>query len=256
MTAFFIIISVIGVIGLVVGIVVLALAKDGGIHRTTIDEIGEHGENLVAQFLSNDQNSIVFNDIILVDSNTKKSSQIDHVVIRPNGVFVIETKNLAGKVYGNDSQLEWTQVLAFGGTKNRFYNPVKQNTTHIYFLAKALKQHNIYIPIVIFLRAELYIQTAALVCNGQNSLYQALNSYTGINLTAEQMQNIATQLAEFKANPQVTKEEHVRNIFKTQYEIANNICPRCGKPLVMRNGKGGQFYGCSGYPNCRFTKNI
>ncbi|MDR0778247.1 MAG: topoisomerase DNA-binding C4 zinc finger domain-containing protein [Methanomassiliicoccaceae archaeon] len=34
------------------------------------------------------------------------------------------------------------------------------------------------------------------------------------------------------------------------------MCPRCGKMLVLRNGKNGQFYGCSGYPNCRFTKNI
>jgi ssDNA-binding Zn-finger/Zn-ribbon topoisomerase 1 len=70
------------------------------------------------------------------------------------------------------------------------------------------------------------------------------------------MQNIAARLAQIKENPQVTKGEHVQGILKTQYEIANNICPRCGKPLVLRNGKNGQFYGCSGYPDCRFTKNF
>jgi hypothetical protein len=245
------------VIGIIIAVLIaFAVVKGGAFHRPTIEEIGEYGESLVSQFLNSDQNSIVFNDIILVDSETKKSSQIDHIVIRPNGVFVIETKNCAGRVYGKDSQREWTQVLAYGETKNHFYNPVKQNATHIYFLAKALKRQNIYVSVIMFPRAELYIQTAALVCSGQHSLHQALYSFTGISLTIEHMQNIAARLAEIKANPQVTKEEHVQGILKAQYEIANNICPRCGKPLVLRNGKSGQFYGCSGYPNCHFTKNL
>lgn len=32
------------------------------------------------------------------------------------------------------------------------------------------------------------------------------------------------------------------------------ICPRCGNKLVVRNGKRGRFYGCSSFPKCRFTK--
>jgi hypothetical protein len=39
------------------------------------------------------------------------------------------------------------------------------------------------------------------------------------------------------------------------------ICPQCGKPLVLRTAqkgpyKGNQFYGCSGYPECRYTQTI
>lgn len=244
------------VVVIVIGLLTFALVKGNVFHRPTAEEIGEYGENRVSQFLSADPNSIVFNDIILVDDKTKKSSQIDHIVVRANGVFVIETKNYAGRVYGNDSQLEWTQVLAYGETKNRFYNPVKQNATHIYYLAKVLKQHNIYVSIIMFPRAKLYLQTTTLVCDGKDSLLQALNSNTGISLTTEQMQNIAAKLSDIKGNPQITKEEHVQGVVKTKYEIANNICPRCGKPLVLRNGKNSQFYGCSGYPNCHFTKKI
>lgn len=33
-------------------------------------------------------------------------------------------------------------------------------------------------------------------------------------------------------------------------------CPKCGKDLVSRIGKLGPFIGCSGYPNCRYIKNI
>ena len=31
-------------------------------------------------------------------------------------------------------------------------------------------------------------------------------------------------------------------------------CPRCGKTLISRHGKYGSFIGCSGYPNCKFSK--
>ena len=33
-------------------------------------------------------------------------------------------------------------------------------------------------------------------------------------------------------------------------------CPDCGKDLVVRRGKRGEFLGCSGYPKCRFTQNF
>ncbi|MGN0709447.1 MAG: exonuclease domain-containing protein [Anaerovoracaceae bacterium] len=34
------------------------------------------------------------------------------------------------------------------------------------------------------------------------------------------------------------------------------ICPKCGRPMVKRSGRFGEFYGCSGYPECRYTENI
>ncbi|MGD9820248.1 MAG: type I DNA topoisomerase [Aminobacteriaceae bacterium] len=33
-------------------------------------------------------------------------------------------------------------------------------------------------------------------------------------------------------------------------------CPECGKPLVLKNGRFGEFIGCSGYPECRFTRPV
>src|SRR5581483_8003664 len=39
-------------------------------------------------------------------------------------------------------------------------------------------------------------------------------------------------------------------------EPTGEECPECGKPLVVRQGKRGAFVGCSGYPSCKFVKNI
>lgn len=33
-------------------------------------------------------------------------------------------------------------------------------------------------------------------------------------------------------------------------------CPRCGQLMKKRNGRFGEFWGCSGYPNCRYTENV
>jgi DNA topoisomerase-1 len=35
---------------------------------------------------------------------------------------------------------------------------------------------------------------------------------------------------------------------------SGETCPLCGKPLVSRYGKRGAFWGCSGYPECTYTK--
>ena len=33
-------------------------------------------------------------------------------------------------------------------------------------------------------------------------------------------------------------------------------CPRCGQPMALRKGRFGAFYGCTGYPGCRYTENV
>lgn len=40
-------------------------------------------------------------------------------------------------------------------------------------------------------------------------------------------------------------------------EAAKNVkkCPNCGSVLTLRNGKYGEFWGCTGYPNCKYTRN-
>ncbi|MDO8312366.1 MAG: DNA topoisomerase, partial [Sideroxyarcus sp.] len=39
-------------------------------------------------------------------------------------------------------------------------------------------------------------------------------------------------------------------------EILEEACPKCGKPLSKRLGKRGSFIGCTGYPECDFTRNL
>lgn len=50
--------------------------------------------------------------------------------------------------------------------------------------------------------------------------------------------------------------QNSKNVSSGQANAAPNACcPKCGSPLVKRNGKFGAFWGCSGYPICKYTKN-
>ena len=73
------------------------------------------------------------NNLILMDDNGK-SHQIDHIEIRQNGIFCIETKNYIGWIFGSENQDKWTQCL-YTGENHQFTNPLKQNKFHIYHMS-------------------------------------------------------------------------------------------------------------------------
>lgn len=50
-------------------------------------------------------------------------------------------------------------------------------------------------------------------------------------------------------------DAHVKRQDVTQEKL-DEACPKCGKPLTIRLGKRGRFIGCSGYPDCDYTRNV
>ncbi len=41
-----------------------------------------------------------------------------------------------------------------------------------------------------------------------------------------------------------------------QQKQPEQVCPVCGSELIRRKGRYGEFYGCSGFPGCRYTRNV
>ena len=78
----------------------------------------------------------VFDDVYLPRPDGNGTTQIDHVVVSRYGIFVIETKNLQGWIYGSAEQRQWTQVVF--RKKNRFQNPLHQNALHTKALQRFL----------------------------------------------------------------------------------------------------------------------
>jgi hypothetical protein len=72
----------------------------------------------------------IFHDLYLEKTNGEYS-QIDLVVAAKKGIIVFEVKDYSGWIFGNGNYREWTQVLAYGQEKYRFYNPIMQNNRHV-----------------------------------------------------------------------------------------------------------------------------
>jgi len=41
---------------------------------------------------------------------------------------------------------------------------------------------------------------------------------------------------------------------KLAEEVTEEVCPKCGKPLIVKHGRYGKFLACSGFPDCKYTK--
>lgn len=192
---------------------------------------------------------------LLLQIEEGKTSQTDHIVINKNGVFVIETKNYSGRIYGDDVRKEWTQVLNYGKVKNHFYSPVKQNAVHMHRITEFLPEDIPVYAAVVFVKGNIeYIKSKYVYT--LFGLYSKLNTPGERQLSIEEMKNAYELLVQNNKSGTISNREHIENINNTKKDIANHICPRCGGTLVVRNGKRGAFLGCSNYPECRFTANI
>lgn len=80
----------------------------------------------------------IFHDLYLRKTNGDYT-QIDLVVLVDTTVIVFEVKDYKGWIFGSGNNYKWTQVLAYGNEKYRFYNPVKQNYNHIIALKNRFK---------------------------------------------------------------------------------------------------------------------
>ncbi|WP_025652677.1 MULTISPECIES: nuclease-related domain-containing protein [unclassified Psychrobacter] len=86
------------------------------------------------------------------------STQIDHVIVSIYGIFVIETKNYKGWIFGNEKQRQWTQAFP-NGRKYKFQNPLRQNYLHIKTLADLLELEMSYFHSMIAFIGECELKT-------------------------------------------------------------------------------------------------
>lgn len=231
---------------------------------------GSFGEKQVIALLKklDPENNILFNDLY-VPKKDGTTAQIDHILVSNKGLFVIETKNFDGWIFGSENSPHWTQVLY--KRKNRFYNPVWQNSTHIKvlkeYLGKAVENIPIYSIIVFGNQAAFKFKepfTKAMVIKRRELLSVIKNTPGDDSVSHSQRQKIRQLLSRLDIEDQKERKrqakKHVADIKKNleskENLIAINKCPRSGGELIIRQGRNGKFKGCSNYPKCRFTANI
>ncbi len=68
--------------------------------------------------------------------------------------------------------------------------------------------------------------------------------------------HISAEGAHRALNDCIMNQKCYEELGKLQANQKLELCPRCGGELRKRNGKFGEFFGCSNYPACRYTRNI
>jgi hypothetical protein len=217
-------------------------------------------------------------------------AEIDLIMIHETGIYVIESKNYSGWVFGEEKQKTWTQVMAGGSEKNHFLNPIWQNNGHI----KALKEYLTlypdvpYFSLIVFSERcklkKLTVSSNNVLVVNRDKMKSTLKKKISEReeYSAEKRKEIYKMLFPLCKMSKEDKQKHIDRINEIRnYQPKTSViprlyekieppsndsivsesadqlgtCPRCGSNLILRNGKHGPFLGCSGFPQCKYTKN-
>ena len=123
---------------------------------------GNEGEKTVHRLLSVaflKNQATIFSNVLL--KGKFGSAQLDHVIITQKAIYVIETKNYSGLIFGKVDDREW--VVAYGRRTKRFYNPLWQNERHVQVLRalvlnEATREYSVVSVVVFSDRATLRLE--------------------------------------------------------------------------------------------------
>ena len=221
---------------------------------------GEFIINVFAKWkLDNNVYHLIKNVTLPTEDGT---TQIDHIIVSVFGVFIVETKNLRGWIYGSPQQKMWTQKI-YRNTY-RFQNPLHQNYKHTKTLQALLNLEDQQLHSVVVFIGDSTFKTPMPdnVTYGMGYI-RYIQSVTETLLSPEQVVEITHAIETGRLTKSFkTNREHVRHIQKITTDKENSqLCPKCGSEMLLRETKKGenagkQFWGCSAFPKCRTFRDI
>lgn len=243
--------------------------------------IGEGFLNLsIRLFLDKREYRLLKNVTLPTEDGT---TQIDHIIVSRYGVFVIETKNMKGWIFGNPAHKSWTQQIY--RRKHSFQNPLHQNYRHVMTLKSLLGLADHQLHSVVYFIGDCTFKTPLPDNVINRGLIRHIKGKTTQLLTPAEVTRVVEtiQQGRLTANWQ-THRQHVAQL-KARHSasprkpssattmpghrgttpspvitrpptVQNPICPRCGDAMVLRtagkgDNKGNPFWGCSRFPKCR-----
>jgi len=111
---------------------------------------GNIGESKIAKLLNklNKGEYTIYNNVIIEKDGVR--AEIDHVIISSFGIFIIETKNYNGVIYGSVNNKYWYKNNFGKGMK--FYSPVEQNDKHVEVFLDVIGYENLPVySLVVFI---------------------------------------------------------------------------------------------------------
>lgn len=185
---------------------------------------GKQGERKVARILKRAFRKTphyIFNNILIEQGDL--ITQIDHLVISTKGIFIIETKDLKGWVFGSPRNKTWTQTIY--RDKYKFPNPLRQNYKHQKMLETVLSINSRDIQAIVVFTDRSVIKTPmpdhVLYTSELRKYIRAFNS---LSIEQSRVDRLAIELEQIKLpNSRKNLRKHKKHVREIRRSKARNF---------------------------------
>ena len=260
------------------------------------NDVGKYGEYSIYKRLKKlEAQGAKFLFNVYIPKENGETTEIDVMMLCSKGIFVFESKNYSGWIFGNENQMNWYQTLPSGrgkSHKEKFYNPIMQNRSHIKHLENYLGVNCPLWSVIVFSeRCTLkdvkvnsgdikvinrydILDTVLDICGHLEpvlseadvlSVYDKLYPLTQVDesVKAKHIENILDT-----RNPEISAKEPQKEDTVTEKNptVISEVteektpesdvlkCPRCGNPLVLRTATRGERAGTQFYGCSNYPK--
>ncbi|QSX05293.1 NERD domain-containing protein [Sedimentibacter sp. zth1] len=194
-------------------------ASGNSFFKTVLDK-GNFGEFMTFSYLEklDGHHKLMTNLYLFKDDGS--TTEIDLIMLSQTGIYVFESKNYSGWIFGDEKNRNWTQTLQ-NKQKNRFFNPIWQNKGHISALKSVIdfRNDNLYKSYIIFskrctLKKINVISPDVRVIKRNvliNAIKKDIEGSSNI-LTVEEVDQLYSKLKKYTCADKAIKKAHVEKI--------------------------------------------
>ena len=202
-----------------------------------------------------DKNEYRFFKKLPVD-NVQRKNFFDYVIVSSYGVFIIDTIEQLGTVYGDEDDKYWKVY-----TKNRgiikFDSPIQRNYKKITAFLKNITEidpecfHSIF---VFPNKSELNISIDSAAVAKKDRLISTLEGFEEKMVDSLRFNYLVHLFELYKSNK---KNLPIPKLFKKEEKKINlQTCPLCNSHLVYKESEFGDYFICSSFPDCRYRQEV
>ena len=215
--------------------------------RQDVGRFGEYHTYKRLRDLEAEGARFLFN--VYIPKENEETTEIDVLMIHPDGLFVFESKNYSGWIFGREDQKKWCQMLPAGRGKSHkefFYNPILQNRTHIRCLQTLLGEGIPMWSVIVFSErctlkdVRVTDETIRVVnrydlCEAVSSLRQKAQKEC---LSKQEITAIYDRLYPCTQVDEAVKTQHIANIAKhmakesAKAPLEKTVCAHTAEPVA------------------------
>jgi len=233
---------------------------------------GIYGEEQIVYELKNSHMPLyILRDIYLECGEL--SAQIDFIVVAPKCVYILECKNLFGDIEINRNG-DFIRTFQYGNWKKKegIYSPITQNERHLELIRQIISEKRgvlgklvvdsafskWYRSVVVLANPKTVLQDRYAPKTVKNQVIRGDGLIRYLKECEAQSKEVTSSEKNMKelAESFLQRHKSVRKDYTEKFREKEELCPQCGGVLVKRSGKYGEFYGCSNFPQCRYTRKL